>query len=351
MLNTPFKPWPSFSKKEAQKIYDILLSNRVNYWTGDQGKLFEKKFSKFSKTKFSVAVANGTVALDLALIALQIRKDDEVLVTPRSYIASASAIANSGAKPIFVDVDADSQNISPAKIEENINSKTKAIVCVHFAGWPCEMQNIKKIANKYNLKVIEDCAQAHGALYRNEPVGGLGDIAAWSFCQDKIMTTGGEGGMVTCNNKNYWRRIWSYKDHGKSLDAINRKNGKNSSNYSFKFIHDTIGTNWRLTEIQSAIGILQLNYMKKWHKKRNENAIKIMNAARENQLFRVPKIPEHISHAFYKLYIFVNGGLKKRNEILDKINKNGVPCYTGGCSEIYREKAFGSKKKRIFENR
>ena len=278
-------------------------------------------------------------------MALGIGQGDEVLVTPRSYIASASAISNAGAKPIFVDVDANSQNISPTQIEGNITFRTKAIVCVHFAGWPCEMQDITKIANKHNLKIIEDCAQAHGAYYRGKPVGGLGDIAAWSFCQDKIMTTGGEGGMVTCNSEKYWKKIWSYKDHGKSFDVINKMKEKNSSNYSFKFIHNTIGTNWRLTEIQSALGILQLNYIKKWHMKRNENATKIMNAARENKLFRVPNIPKHITHAFYKLYIFVNGGLKKRNELLNEINKKGVPCYTGGCSEIYREKAFGSKNK------
>ena len=345
MLNTPFKPWPSFTKREANKIQEILLSNKVNYWTGNQGKLFEDKFSQFSNANYSVAVANGTVALDLALIALQVKKGDEVIVTPRSYVASASAIRNSGAKPIFVDVDYNSQNISPIKIEEKITKKTKAIICVHFAGWPCEMDHIKKIADKYNLKIIEDCAQAHGALYKGNPIGALGDIGAWSFCQDKIITTGGEGGMVTCNNKDYWKKIWSFKDHGKSLDEINKLKEKNIKNTSFKFIHNSIGTNWRLTEIQSALGLIQLDYIKKWNKKRTENAKNIIQAAKKNNIFRTPIIPKHITHAFYKLYLFVNGGSKLRDELLYKINNQGVPCYTGGCSEIYREKAFGSYKK------
>jgi dTDP-4-amino-4,6-dideoxygalactose transaminase len=199
--------WPSFTEQEAQAVSDVLLSNKVNYWTGSQGKSFEKEFAAWAKTEYAIAVANGTLALELALRALGITAGDEVVVTSRTFIASASAIVNVGAKPVFADVELTSQNISAESIHAVLSNKTKAIICVHLAGWPCDMDAINLLAQQHKLFVIEDCAQAHGALYRGKPVGGLGDVAAWSFCQDKIMTTGGEGGMVTTNNKVLWDKI------------------------------------------------------------------------------------------------------------------------------------------------
>ena len=223
MLTKNFSTWPCFSVQEAEKVKKILLSNKVNYWTGNECKLFEKEFSHFAQTKYAIALANGSVALDVALMSLNIGKGDEVLVTPRSYIASASSIILSGATPKFVDVCLNSQNIDHCKIEKAITKKTKAIICVHLAGWPCNMDEIIKLSKKYDLKVIEDCAQAHGAIYKGKSVGSIGDIGCWSFCQDKIMTTGGEGGMITTNNKVLWKAIWEFKDHGKSYDLVNKK--------------------------------------------------------------------------------------------------------------------------------
>ena len=212
MLNTPFSPWPSFSEKEARKISSILLSNKVNYWTGDECKKFEIEFAKSIGAKYGIALSNGTVALELALMALGIEKGDEVLVTSRSFVASASCIVSVGAKPIFVDVDINSQNISTEYIEKAITKKTKAVICVHLAGWPCSMDVIMKIAKKNNLCVIEDCAQAHGAVFKGKHVGTFGDVACWSFCQDKIISTAGEGGMLCTNNKKIWNKVWSMKD-------------------------------------------------------------------------------------------------------------------------------------------
>ena len=259
--NFKLSPWPYYSKEEIIKSSQILSSGKVNYLTGEQGKLFEREFSKFCDTKYSIALANGTVALDLALKVLDISKGDEVIVTPRSYIASVSSVFNCGAKPIFADVDINSGNITSGTILKKITKKTKAIICVHLGGWPCEMDSIMKLAKKHNLFVIEDCAQAHGAIYKNKSVGSIGDIGTWSFCQDKIMTTGGEGGMISTNNYNLWNKMWSYKDHGKSFYSMYKK--KHPPGY--RWHHESFGTNWRMTEIQAAIGREQLKKMKRWN--------------------------------------------------------------------------------------
>lgn len=340
MLNTPFSPWPSFTQEEASAISQTLLSNKVNYWTGQECRKFENEFAKWCGANYAIALANGTVALDLALRALLIGQGDEVIVTSRSFIASASSIANSGATPIFADVSLDSQNITVETIQPLITSQTRAIICVHLAGWPCEMDGIMRLAREHNFFVIEDCAQAHGAQYKGQPVGSIGHIAAWSFCQDKIMTTGGEGGMVTTNDRVLWSKMWSYKDHGKSWESIYEKQHPPG----FRWLHESIGTNWRMTELQAVIGRIQLQRMPKWHRQRTENIQKIWLAARNTNSLRVPTIPSHIKHAAYKGYTFVEPEKLKvnwdRDRIMSTINEQGVPCFSGSCSEIYREKAF-----------
>ena len=340
MLNTNFSDWPSFSNEEILAVSDVLKSNKVNYWTGGICKEFEKEFAFWCNTKFSIAVSNGTLALEFAIKALKIGEGDEVIVTPRSYIASISSIVNAGAKPVFADVDLKSQNITPKSIRKVITNKTKAVICVHLSGWPCEMDEIMHIANEHNLYVIEDCAQAHGARYKNTPVGSMGHIGCWSFCQDKIMTTGGEGGMITTNDKKLWESIWSYKDHGKSFEAVFKKDHP----YGFKWLHESFGTNGRMTEMQAVIGRIQLKKMNDWHNKRLENANAIWNVAKKCEALRVPNIPSHIEHAAYKCYVFVKPNKLKNNwnslKIIKEINKLGVPCYSGSCSEVYLEKAF-----------
>ncbi len=342
MLNTPFSPWPSFSKKESDIVKKVLLSNKVNYWTGSECRKFEYEFASFADSKFAVAVANGTLALDLALKALKIDSGDEVIVTSRTYLASATSIVNIGAKPVFVDVCLKTQNILPGKIKAAITSKTKAIICVHLAGWPCEMDEIMHIANKKNLYVIEDCAQAHGARFKGKSVGSIGDIGCWSFCQDKIMSTGGEGGMVTTNNKKFWQKMWSYKDHGKSYDAVYKKNHPPG----FRWLHESFGTNWRMTEIQGAIGRYQLTKMHTWTTKRNKNQNSIWDACRKFKSLIVPDFDtsKNSTHAAYKAYVFVNNEKLKadwsRDRIIHEITKLKVPCYSGSCSEVYLEKAF-----------
>ena len=336
MDSNNFSPWPSYTTEESLAVQSVLISNKVNYWTGEVCCKFEKEFAIWSESKYAVALANGTLALDAAFKALGISNGDEVIVTSRTFIASVSSIVNTGATPVFVDVDRSSQNITIDTILPAINDKTKAIVCVHLAGWPCEMDEIMAIANKHDLYVIEDCAQAHGAKYKNKPVGSIGHIGCWSFCQDKIMSTGGEGGMVTTNNESFWRKIWSYKDHGKSYEAVyEREHPK-----GFRWLHESFGTNWRMTEMQAAIGLIQLKRMTDWHIKRLNNTNIIWNAARHCELLKVPNIPDYLEHAAYKCYIFVRGDLKLRDKMMEEINAKGVPCFSGSCSEVYLEKAF-----------
>lgn len=340
MLDTPFPPWPSYSAAEAEAVKNTLLSNRVNYWTGQECREFENEFSSWAGVKHSTSLANGTVALEIALRALNIGKGDEVVVTPRSFMASASCVVNSGAKPVFADVDRDSQNMTPDTIAGALGPRTKAILCVHLAGWPCEMGPIVALARKHGLLVIEDCAQAHGARYKRQNVGTFGDVGAWSFCQDKIITTGGEGGMVTTQNPELWSRMWSYKDHGKSWDAVFGKDHRPG----FRWVHESFGTNGRMIEMQAAIGRIQLRRLPQWTAARQNNANRIWAAARGIEGLRAPEIPEHIEHAAYKCYVFVEPERLRegwnRDRIMGEINARGVPCSSGSCSEIYLEKAF-----------
>ena len=340
MLNTAFEPWPSFTQQEADAVSQVLLSNKINYWTGQECREFEKEFSQFAQTQYAVALANGTVALDVALKALNIGAGDDVIVTSRTFLASASSIVTAGANPIFADVELDSQNISASTIEAVLTPNTKAIICVHLAGWMCDMDPIMQLAQDKGLYVIEDCAQAHGAMYKGKSAGSIGHIGAWSFCQDKIMTTGGEGGMVTTNDKELWKKMWSYKDHGKNFDSIYNKQHPPG----FRWLHDSFGTNWRMMEMQGVIGRLQLKKMPEWTAKRIANMEKIYTAFTDSPYFTAHRPSDDYVHAAYKCYVQVNiEALPEgwsRDRIMQEINALRVPCFSGSCSEVYLEHAF-----------
>jgi hypothetical protein len=337
-----FPKWPFFEEDELAAVTCVLQSGKVNYWTGEECRLFEKEFAASLGVEYAVAMMNGTVALEAALMALNISNGDEVIVTPRSFIASASCAVMRGAKPVFVDVDRESQNITAATIEKGITKRTRAIIAVHLAGWPCDMDEIMALAKKHGLAVIEDCAQASGALYKGRPVGSFGDAAAFSFCQDKIMTTGGEGGMVATNSKYIWSKVWSYKDHGKSYDAVYSNDLKPGP--SFKWLHESFGTNWRMTEMQAAIGRIQLRKLPDWIEKRRRNAAILTEALLQIPALRVTAPPDDVFHAYYKYYVFLRPEILKkgwdRERVIVAINEQGIPCFTGSCSEMYLEKAF-----------
>lgn len=334
------QPWPVFSEDEIELVSSILRSGKVNYWTGDQGKIFEKEFAEYLGVNYAIALANGTLALELALNILGISKGDEVIVPSRTYIATASAVALNDAIPVVADVERDSGNISAATIEKVRTSRTKAIIVVHLAGWPCDMNSIMSYAKEHNLLVIEDCAQAHGASISGKKVGSFGDAAAFSFCQDKIMTTCGEGGMVTFNDRDKWYQAWSFKDHGKDYDTVFHKD----HSPGFRWLVSSFGSNYRMTEMQSAVGRYQLEKLDEWISIRQRNA-KILHKAFEGiPLVRLPVPPEGFNHACYKYYIYLNPHrLSKdytRDKVMKELNENGIPCFSGTCSEIYLEQAF-----------
>ena len=367
MLNTAFSPWPSFTAEEADAVHHVVLSNKVNYWTGSECREFEKEFATWAGTRHAVALANGTLALDVALKALNMGPGDEVVVTPRTFIASVSCVVNAGATPVFADVDAHSGNLTAQTIAAVLSPRTKAVICVHLAGWPCDMDPIMALAAQHSLKVIEDCAQAHGARYKGRSVGSIGHMGAWSFCQDKIMTTGGEGGMVTTNDEALWRVMWSFKDHGKSYEAVYERQHPPG----FRWLHESFGTNWRMLEMQAAIGRIQLRRMADWTARRQAHAAVLATAlqpfAGESGPVRLPQLgcsgcsgcslgcgpggaqpcamgSAGCVHGQYKFYAYVRPQNLapgwSRDRIIEAINAQGVPCYQGSCSEVYLEKAF-----------
>jgi dTDP-4-amino-4,6-dideoxygalactose transaminase len=368
-MHTNFSPWPSFTAEEADAVHRVLMSNNVNYWTGSDTRAFEKEFAAWCGTTYAVALANGTLALDVALKALGIGPGDEVVVTPRTFIASVSSIVNAGARPVFADVEVDSGNVSARTISSELSPRTKAVICVHLAGWPCDMDPIMALASQHDFKVIEDCAQAHGARYKGRPVGGIGHVGAWSFCQDKIMTTGGEGGMVTTNDEYLWRTMWSFKDHGKSYEAVYERQHPPG----FRWLHESFGTNWRMLEMQAAIGLIQMSRMSDWTSSRQKNAAALGESlkrfAEADGPVRLPQFgcssgsngnssacntecdtsaihscTSGCMHAYYKFYTYVRPQYLApgwtRDRIIEAINSKGVPCYQGSCSEVYLEKAF-----------
>ncbi len=337
-----FPPWPVFADDEVEAAAAVLRSGRVNYWTGTECRAFEREYAAHCGTAYAVAVANGTLALELALIGLGIGPGDEVVVPSRTFIATASAAVMRGAVPVVADIDPDSQNVTAETIAAVLTPRTRAIIVVHLAGWPCEMDPILDLARARGLKVIEDCAQAHGARYRGRPVGGLGDVGCFSFCQDKIITTGGEGGMLVTDDERVWRRAWEFKDHGKSYAAVYEREHP----AGFRWLHDSFGTNWRMTEVQAAIGRLQLRKLPDWLDQRRRNADILRRQLADVPVLRIPEPPAHLDHAYYRLQAFVRPDRLRpgwtRDGILERLTAEGVPCFTGSCSEIYREQAFAA---------
>ncbi|GAB6165223.1 DegT/DnrJ/EryC1/StrS aminotransferase family protein [Thermostilla marina] len=336
----PFPPWPSFAEDEIAAVVDVLRSGRVNQWTGHHVAAFEREFAEFCGTQYAVAVANGTVALEAVFAALGIGPGDDVVVTARSFVASASSAAIRGANVVFADVDRDSQNVTAETIAAVLTPRTKAVVAVHLAGWPCDMEPILELARRRRLWVVEDCAQAHGARYRGRSVGAWGHAAAFSFCQDKIMTTGGEGGMVVTNDPDIYRRVWEYKDHGKSFDALQQ----DAASGQFRWLHDSIGTNWRMTEMQAAIGRVVLRKLPDWVTRRRRLADRLTAALKGHPAVRVPVPTDMFEHAYYKFYFFVQPGRLlpgwNRDRVIQALLAEGIPCGTGICPEIYLEGAF-----------
>jgi dTDP-4-amino-4,6-dideoxygalactose transaminase len=332
--------WPIFADEEIMAVERVLRSGKVNYWTGEEGRSFEKEFAAYFEAKFSVLLSNGTLALELPLRAWGVGPGDEVVVSPRSFVASASVPMLVGAKPVFADIDPDSGNLTAETIAAAVTGATKAVIVVHIGGWPADMPAIMGLCRARGIKVIEDCAQAHGARRLGRPVGTFGDAASWSFCQDKIITTAGEGGMVTTDDESLWESMWSFKDHGKSYDAVYRR----THGPGFRWLHEGLGTNGRMTEVQAAVGRLALQKLPEWTATRNRNAAILIGHLGNLAALRVPRPPAECEHAYYKFTCYVReDGLQdgwNRDRLLELLHEEGMPAFSGSCSEIYREEVF-----------
>tara|TARA_A100001015_G_C15039090_1_gene738331 strand:- start:2339 stop:3535 length:1197 start_codon:yes stop_codon:yes gene_type:complete len=344
--------YPYFNQNILNSVQKVLKSGRVNYWTGNECKEFEQEFSKYVKNKYSLTVSNGSVALEIALKALNLKKKDQIIVSPRSFIISASCVLNLGLKPVFADVD-DNGNLSIKGIKKAYNKNIKAIILVHLNGLSCDLDPILKFVKKKKIFLIEDCSQAHGAVYKNKKVGSFGHVSTWSFCQDKIISTGGEGGMISTNNRRLWLKLWSLKDHGKNYKSVFGKKHKTG----FKWLHNDFGSNYRMTEMQAVIGREQLKSLDKQIKKRNLIANLYLNGLKDyyskHDILKKPdfkfatfaskqnlKKSNYNVHAFYRLNLYINKDKINQNELIQQLNKNKINCGVGSCPEIYREKIF-----------
>jgi dTDP-4-amino-4,6-dideoxygalactose transaminase len=341
MLSTvPLAPWPQFDADQINAASHVLASGQVNTWTGQEAKAFEQEFAYWCGSTYAIAMANGSLALSAAYLALDLGQGDELITTPRTFIATASSAVLLGAKPVFADVDRNSGALTAATIAPLITPRTKAISVVHLGGWPADMPAICDLARAHGLAVIEDCAQAHGAYIHSQSVGSFGDVSAWSFCQDKILTTAGEGGMVTTNRADLCDAMWAFKDHGKTQEAVFGREHPPG----FRWLHERFGSNFRLTELQSAIGRIQLQRLPEWTAARTRNALHLAEALGDCPAVRVPLPPEDITHAWYKFYAFVKPEALadgwSRDRILSDIASLGYPAFSGSCSEIYLEKCF-----------
>lgn len=339
-LDQTLASWPVFEPDEIEAVTAVMRSGKVNYWTGTEGREFEREYAAALGVPYAVALHNGTQALELALLALGVGAGDEVITTPRTFIASASAAVMRGAVPVMAEIDRDSGNITAQTIRDAITPRTRAIIVVHLAGWPADMDPIMDLARQHDLYVIEDCAQAHGAMYHGQHVGTIGHVGCFSFCQDKILTTGGEGGLLVTRDEGVWSRAWAFKDHGKSYDAVYHRQHP----LGFRWLHESFGTNWRMLEVQAAIGRLQLRKLPQWTRLRQENAAVLAGRLSGHPALRVPTVPDGLEHAQYKFYTYVRPESLRdgwsRDRIMAEVVARGAPCFSGSCSEIYLERAF-----------
>lgn len=339
-LDRPELRWPQHEPDEIEAVAAVLASGRVNALVhGDHTRRLEREFASYCGVPHAIAVSNGTTALELAMRALGIGRGDEVIVPARSFFATAASVVAVGATPAFADIDPVSQTIDLDSVRSLIGDRTRAILCVHLGGWPCDMDGLTAIARDAGLWLIEDCAQAHGAAFRGRRVGSFGHAAAFSFCTDKIMSTGGEGGMVLLKDRNHWARAWAFKDHGKNPEKIFAP----APGSGFRYVHDSFGTNWRMTEMQAAIGRCQLAKLPRWLALRRRNAEALIAELRDAPGVELPRIPAHVRHAFYRLYLSIApdalpGG--SAAPLIDRLVQMGMPVGSGSCADMSREAAF-----------
>jgi len=335
-----FPMWPQFAEETFKDVLEPLRSGKVNYWTGTKGMEFEKAFAEWVGAKMAISCTNGTAALHIAISSLGIGPGDEVIVPSYSFIASSFAIVQAGAIPVFADVTED-HTIDPKSIEKLITPRTKGIVVVHLYGVVADMGPILEIAKKHNLKVIEDCAQCIGGEYKGTKTGVIGDVGCFSFCQSKHFTTGGEGGMVVTNDEDLGWECRSFRDHG--YDVKTRMNLL-ALEEKLPYIHNRVGFNYRMTEMQAVIGINELKRFDSWNLARRKKYAKMYDEAfiGLEGIKAVPLNTEERKNSYwwYPILLDIDKLDCDAPQFVKYLQAEGIPCYGIQWPEAYEEKAY-----------
>lgn len=333
--------WPQFCDEAKQAAMETLDSGKVNYWTGKKGVEFEEKFASFNGVGFAISTNSGTSALHTALAAMGIGPGDEVIVPSYTFIATSFCVLQAGAIPVFADVNRHDHCISVEDVERKITPRTKAIIPVHLYGNVCDMDPILELARKHDLRILEDCAQAHGATYKGRRVGSLGDAGAFSFCQSKAFTTGGEGGAIITSDENLAWECRSFRDHGYNVRERVRLL---ELEQKLPYIHDRVGYNYRLTEMQSAIGIHELARFESWNlANRQRNGQILLDSLSE--LSEILYLPIHTAERQNGFFVFpitlnmdqIDCDMKA---FLNALTAEGVPNHPVFWPQCYQESAY-----------
>ncbi len=310
---------PFIGDEEIKEVEAVLRSGFIAQ--GPKVAEFEEKFAEYIGTRHAIATSSGTTALHVALLCAGIGKGDEVITTPFSFAATANSVLYTGGKPVFVDIDPKTYNINHEKIEEAITDKTKAIMPVHLYGQPADMDQICKIAEDHDLKVIEDAAQAHGAIYHGKKIGSLGDMACFSFYPTKNITTG-EGGIITTDDDAFNKDARAIRAHGESE----------------RYEHVTLGYNFRMTDIAAAIGVVQLKRLEEFNEKRIENAEYLTEHINSIKGIKSPYVAQNVKHVFHQYTVRVEEG--KRDELKEFLNNEGIGTGVHYPRTIYNQKLY-----------
>lgn len=293
---------PIITDEEIEAVTEVLKSGMLAQ--GPKVEEFQNKFAQYSDAKYGIATSSGTTALHTALVAAGVEQGDEVITTPFTFAATSNSILYSNATPVYADIDPKTFNLNPEKIEEKITDKTKAIMPVHLYGQPADMDPILEIAEKHDLKVIEDAAQAHGSTYKGKKIGSIGDLGCFSFYPTKNMTTG-EGGMVTTNDEELAEKSSMVRAHGESK----------------RYEQSLLGYNYRMTDIAASIGLVQLKNIDQINKKRNENAEYLSEGLSDVEGITTPEIAENVTHVFHQYTIRVS---KDRDAFKDFLTQKEI---------------------------
>jgi len=330
--DTPWPQWPVWDETEEKALLDVLRSGQ--WWSHNSSRVpeFEQAFARFQDANYGICVTNGTAALEVGLRALNIGCGDEVIVPPYTFIATASSVLSVSATPVFVDIEPDSLNIDPAQIEAAITPRTKAIIPVHIAGCPANMDGVLEVANKHSLYVIEDAAQAHGAAWQGRRVGALGTLGTFSFQASKNLNSG-EGGILLCNDEELADKIWSVSNVGRV------RAGK-------WYEHHVLGGNFRMTEFQAALLLAQFTRLPEQMARRSANAAHLTKQLAAIPGIRTlqtdPRVTTHAHHCYVFRYEAAGFGGRPHAEFLKALRAEGVPCMAGYVP-LYKERVFTDK--------